>query len=357
MTKSSGSPKTLSFPPATHENCLNFGSSAVGETRQITFTLTNHSSHPVKFQWPNSLPGFSFSPASGHLHPSSSKDVSVSFKAGKPVILKRERVAGKLWKIRFLKPLNEVSFAVYYFALLCIIIDLICEKLCRFYKLQFVQVTDWDNRLKTVRWVNVPTSATSSGGMPGEKPPAKKKVDILSSVIQYTHMYTYIPVRSSPFLPLFSVHHHQVVETEAEPSHSTMDDSRRELELVVWATADYAKYNCPSQEINFTDTMMYQSRVHTFPVCNTGNIALSYRWSLVHVDGSPFTPHSSQLHLEEETGSVVSEGGEVMPFSITPRAGQILPEKEAGFTVRFSPLDVREWECKLVCRYYHMYVV
>ena len=235
---------------------------------------------------------------------------------------------------------------------MCILVytGLICGGLCRFHKLQFVQVTDWDDRLKTVRWVNVPTSATSSGDMPGEKHPAKKKVDILLCNIR-----TYITVITSPSPPPSA--HHQVVEIEAEPSHSTLDDSRRELELVVWATADYAKYNCRSQEIKFTDTMMYQSGVCTFPVCNTGNITLSYKWSLVHMDGSPFTPHSSQLHLEEETGSVVSEGGEVAPFSITPPAGQILPGKEAGFTVRFSPLDVREWECKLVCRYDHMHAV
>ena len=68
------------------------------------------------------------------------------------------------------------------------------------------------------------------------------------------------------------------------------------------------------------------------------------------MDGSPFTLHSSQLHLDEETGSVQSEGGEAVPFSVVPASGQILPGKEAVFGVRFSPLDVRDWECKLVCR-------
>ena len=143
---------------------------------------------------------------------------------------------------------------------------------------------------------------------------------------------------------------YQVIEVEAEPPHSVLDDSRRELVLCVWATADYTKYTCPVQEIRFTDTLLYQTRVYNLPLRNTGQITLLYRWRLVHMDGSPFTPHSSQLHLDEETGSVQSEGGEAVPFRVVPASGQIPPGKDALCSVRFSPLDVRDWECKLVCR-------
>ena len=69
------------------------------------------------------------------------------------------------------------------------------------------------------------------------------------------------------------------------------------------------------------------------------------------MDGSPLTPCSSQLELDENTGNISGEGGEVVPFSISSSVGEILPEKDAVFSVSFSPLDVREWECKLVCRY------
>jgi hypothetical protein len=74
------------------------------------------------------------------------------------------------------------------------------------------------------------------------------------------------------------------------------------------------------------------------------------------MDGSPLTPRSSQLELDENTGNIAGEGGEVVPFSISSSAGEILPEKDAVFSVSFSPLDVREWECKLVCRYILMQV-
>ena len=143
----------------------------------------------------------------------------------------------------------------------------------------------------------------------------------------------------------------QVVEVEAEPQNTAVEDSRRELALSVWATADYARYTCLTREMKFSDTLLYQTRVCRFPLTNTGQIVLSYSWSIVRMDGSPFTPHSSQLQLDKTTGSVAGEGGEVVPFSISLASGHIMPGKDAVFTVSFAPLDVRQWECKLVCRY------
>ena len=141
----------------------------------------------------------------------------------------------------------------------------------------------------------------------------------------------------------------KVIETEPEPPHSDVENSNREIELVVSAISDFAKYECPIREVNFRDTLMYQTRVYSFPVKNTGLIALSYRWTIVDSDGSPITPHSSQLHLDCE-GSVVSEGGEMMPFSISPMSGQIGAGEEAPFTMRFSPLDVVERQCTFRCK-------
>lgn len=140
---------------------------------------------------------------------------------------------------------------------------------------------------------------------------------------------------------------------ESEPPNTELDDSRRDLVLCVWATTDYVRYKCDLQEIRFTDTLLYQTRVYKLPpLTNTGEITLSYKWSIVHMDGSSsFTTQSSQLQLDRDTGKLTSDGGEVMPFSVSPASGQILPGKDAVFSVRFSPLDVKDWECKLVCRY------
>ncbi len=83
---------------------------------------------------------------------------------------------------------------------------------------------------------------------------------------------------------------------------------------------------------------------------NTGAIPLSYTWVALDSErDSPLTPHPSQLHLDD-AGSVVSEGGEVLPFTIEPVQGEIASGQEASFTLRFSPLDVREAVCRFRCK-------
>ena len=50
------------------------------------------------------------------------------------------------------------------------------------------------------------------------------------------------------------------------------------------------------------------------------------------------------------TSSLLSEGTAAYdPFSIEPPVGTILPGKSQVFKVKFSPLDVNEYEARLVC--------
>ena len=86
----------------------------------------------------------------------------------------------------------------------------------------------------------------------------------------------------------------------------------------------------------------------SFPLTNTGSIPLVYEWSVVGANGSPLPVHSSQLCLDD-AGSIVSEGGELMPFSIAPESGEIDPGKEQIFSIKFAPLDVLDLECKFQC--------
>ena len=94
---------------ASWENHLYFGGCPVGQSRQATFTLTNHSSRmAVRFNWSSSPPELSFSPALGHLHPCSSKDITVTFKADKTLSFEKAAVSGKLQKITFSQPISQV---------------------------------------------------------------------------------------------------------------------------------------------------------------------------------------------------------------------------------------------------------
>ena len=56
---------------------------------------------------------------------------------------------------------------------------------------------------------------------------------------------------------------------------------------------------------------------------------------------------SSALALAYEAGSVVSEGSDVFPFVIEPESGSIPAGKKGSFVVKFSPLDVSEYEAVL----------
>ena len=60
----------------------------------------------------------------------------------------------------------------------------------------------------------------------------------------------------------------------------------------------------------------------------------------------PTTPGRPQ----SAASSIMSESG-YCPFSIEPQSGTILPKKKATITVKFSPLDVQEFEARLMCRY------
>ena len=60
---------------------------------------------------------------------------------------------------------------------------------------------------------------------------------------------------------------------------------------------------------------------------------------------------SSALALAYEAGSVVSEGGsDIFPFVIEPESGSIPAGKKGSFIVKFSPLDVSEYEALLSFR-------
>ena len=214
----------------------------------------------------------------------------MTFKSSQPFTFKSQKFSCEVKKILFSKPLS--------------------------------QVPDWDDRMKSIRWVKNRTVATAPEGGNRE-----------------------IADTGAPALPA----KRKVIETEPEPPHSDVENGSREVELVVSAVADYAKYECPIREVSFKDTLMYQTRVYSFPLRNTGSIVLLYRWGIVDGDGSSLSPHSSQLHLDE-TGSVISEGGEVVPFSISPVSSEIAAGQEATFTMRFSPLDVLQKQCTFRCK-------
>ena len=62
---------------------------------------------------------------------------------------------------------------------------------------------------------------------------------------------------------------HKVIETEPEPPFTLITGTTSEIQLVLNAVADYAKYELNMSKIFFKDTLMFQTRL--------------YRWELVAV--------------------------------------------------------------------------
>ena len=62
----------------------------------------------------------------------------------------------------------------------------------------------------------------------------------------------------------------------------------------------------------------------------------------------PGTAHS-HVRPSSAASSAISDTAYV-PFSVEPESGSVLAGKKATFKVKFSPLDVQEYEGRLICR-------
>uniref|UniRef100_H2XZ27 Hydin adenylate kinase-like domain-containing protein n=1 Tax=Ciona intestinalis TaxID=7719 RepID=H2XZ27_CIOIN len=291
-----GLPKQMTAEPSSggsggRGESLMFGDCDVGVAKDRSFMLTNHSqTDAVRFQW-SEHDNVKFVPTVGHIHPGCSKDITVTFKADQPVELKKTIIKCSLVKINFPGPIE--------------------------------MVTDWDDRMRTVKWVDVASLDPKKAG-------------------------------SRP----------EIIETEKEPDHLVAEESSRCLELFAWAKSDHAKLDCDTTSITFKDTLMFQARLFEFTMCNTGQVALQYDWQLVmealsipgttscstDLDGRPSTANQSSRSAGGDSSlrSLVTDD-DAMPFSISPSCGKIAAGSKQVFLARFSPHEVTEYQARLLC--------
>ncbi|XP_078688637.1 hydrocephalus-inducing protein-like [Branchiostoma floridae x Branchiostoma belcheri] len=291
---------------AVHGNHLDFGDCAIGEPQQLSFTITNHSEQDVyRFTWPEHA-ALTFSPQTGHLHPKCTKDITIVFKSDEPRPLNRAAVACKICKI-LLKQMPD-------------------------------QVQDWDDRLRVIKWVD---SDTIQVPQEADKKTTKDQPPPGSSTSRTSRK--------------------KVTETAEEPGHTVVENSTRDLELQVSATCDFAKLRWKTESIGFKDTLMFQSRIYEFTLNNKGTVSAHFNWQLV-TDGlksvsfapterpptapTPDLRPSSRMMLSPPPGEDLAVPS---PFSISPETGTVPAGKKQTFTVKFSPMDIRQYEAKLIC--------
>ncbi|KAG8143780.1 hypothetical protein E2320_000954, partial [Naja naja] len=268
---------------AVRTDYIQFGDCHIGKLYQAAFSITNHSKLDVmRFEWPAVGP-CQFSPQVGHLHAKCTKNITLALKSSLPITLREQLLRCKVSRIAFQCPAD--------------------------------QVPDWDDRLHTVKWVDVSKGVTSIR-------PAKKKV----------------------------------IETDPEPAHMTVEESSQDLALRVSANIDFAQYKMDEDVVHFRDTLLFQTRVFTVELSNTGNVQLEYSWKVVMEEGGkavnfateplPTSPEgnpsrastvsikvqpsrpSSQLgSLLESFSSYVFPVVTCPPFFMEPSSGKIPPGK------------------------------
>ncbi|KGL84882.1 Hydrocephalus-inducing protein, partial [Tinamus guttatus] len=180
------------------------------------------------------------------------------------------------------------------------------------FQLPAEQVPDWDDRLHTVKWVD----ATR-----GTMRPVKKKV----------------------------------IETDPEPAHTVQEESGREVELHLSAVVDYAEFKLDTDTIQFKDTLLFQTRTFTFPLLNTGNVALEYAWMADVEDKraasstGELQPSCAPQRLSSSPCSSLSTVDTRPQFAVEPCSGTIPAGQEQLFQMKFSPVDVGEFESCMLC--------
>ncbi|XP_027261798.1 hydrocephalus-inducing protein homolog isoform X2 [Cricetulus griseus] len=268
---------------------IQFGYCHIGSNYSVSFTITNHSQvNVIRFEWPL-LATLSFSPQVGHLHPGCSKDVVVTLKSDVPISLKKITVKCSLSKIMFQLPTD--------------------------------QVPDWDDRMRTVKWVDAPRNT------PGNLTTKRK-----------------------------------VIETDPEPAHSILEENYRELQIQISASVDFASYQCNTSDVFFKETLVYQTRVFEFDLINTGHVLLEFNWTLEDTSRAvsfamPENQGSSvKDQLSQGTGSTLDSAldhwteGSPSPFSVEPSSGIVPVGKTQKLKVKFSPMDTGEFESTLYCQ-------
>ncbi|NXL46323.1 HYDIN protein, partial [Podilymbus podiceps] len=288
---------------------IQFGDCRIGTPYTVTFTITNRSRvEAMRFEWLAGTP-FHFSPQVGHLHAGCAKDITVTLKSDVAVAFKMHPVKCKVARIAFQLPPE--------------------------------QVTDWDDRLRTIKWVDDTRAPAATW-------PVKKKV----------------------------------IETDPEPAHTVLEKSSREVELRLSAVVDYAEFKLDTNMIRFKETLLFQTRTFTFQLSNTGNVALEYTWMaavederavsrteellppsldadfLSSTSGASVKLQSSRCssqlghsldHLSSSVSSSLNMVGAAPLFSVEPRSGTIPASQEQLFQMKFSPVYVGDFESCMLC--------
>lgn len=256
----------------------------VGRQMESKFVMHNISDSDIRFTWaPHN--DFIFTPTVGHLGIGKSKEIRVSFFTEKPTKCNGLKFNCQWNKIRFNDP----------------------------------GAPDWDDSMKMIKFVtrgsltpkpaDQDTKKGSRRNVPSKKPPPPPEPSPDDNEIV------------------------RVTEVKPEPKHQILPCKCKDLQMKITAISDVVKYTMDTKDIDFSPTMMYQSRSVSCKLTNTCQIRIHYRWIVTEFQALR-TPY-----LVEHS----------YPFSVQPASGVIEPGRSTVFKVSFSPEDADDFKAVLVC--------
>ena len=133
---------------------------------------------------------------------------------------------------------------------------------------------------------------------------------------------------------LFDTEGKKIVKVQEEPQVKIIPPKLKDLTLRVTAISDVIKYTIDTKDIEFSPTMMYQSRFVEIKMTNTSLIKFEYSWEL------------------ERFSALRTDYARVRKpcFSVTPSTGTIPGGASKIFRVRFSPEEVDDFTAEYKCK-------
>ena len=88
---------------------------------------------------------------------------------------------------------------------------------------------------------------------------------------------------------------------------------------------------------------------------NKGTVELPFSWQVVMEDEAAHHKSVSfadgeQLRLPSRCSTATEGTVDVYPFTVEPDMDSIAPGKKQNFKVKFAPLDIKDYEGRLICR-------
>ncbi|KAJ3036631.1 hypothetical protein HDV00_002527 [Rhizophlyctis rosea] len=237
--------------PEDSESEIHFGDCFINEARHVDFFVTNHSDDYLRISFGEHF-DFAFSPLACHLKPNGKVSVSASFLPKQPTELRAVNIPVRVVKIKYPQHAPE---------------------------------TDWDDRMRAVKWV----------------------VDVKGTAPR------------------------KVVEAVQEPTQEVLGPSANDHNLSMTAFADYSSFESEVSNITFKNTLMFQTRVFNFSIRNSGKVLLRYQFAMYDID-------NNQIDLDDDS----------CPFTVTPASGTIEADDILLVSLRFSPTDVATYQYTLV---------